>query len=791
MDKIVNEALKVDFHIHSYASHVKDKDKVKDGKIENIHILVDKLIEHEINMASITDHDNFDFDLYCKLKEEENKDNCIKKIIPGVEFSVKIEDKTLHIVTLFNDDIEKIKKIQEYIYDVKNERPFYDEDNCFSEKKFIEILNKIDLDTILIAHQKESLSSSKTRKNDANTIGVKKLEDYVFIDYFEAFEFKNKRNEIFNKIYIEKQQNKLKEMNFITGSDCHNWNNYPERDNDGTFEFSFFKCLPSFRGIMMAITDSRRIKIGNNSFFSNNAPVKSIALKIDGEEKNIELSRGINAIIGDNSIGKSLLLHKMTEYRELTKEKTLVAGYEEYLSENKIEINTIIPAYDIRNFDRQGNIRQIFNNNKTGTKDFINQYYPIEPNYRNEKSIIINKIEEFIEYLEQKKKYNEELSKLSNITFELHEELATSMQVTKIELDFKKDETKYINLITEMKEIVLKNNKLLKSDLLSFEEQENIKNYSKYINELITKFEKRLKELELCESKVDLINTIITSFNNELEVTKSEEQKARDTYNLKFKALSTNICNLIRLEENNINYNPKIETIEIKPNSKVIGEYRFICKSSISKFDTNSLIELLKEPLYAKEYKKNLSDLNDIDPTVFMENIKTGEDNPSDILVYYKEKILDKVDKMLKIKKSINNSADTNVTRDLSTGANVSIYFDLLSNDRDNAGVYIIDQPEDDVSQPSIKKKLLKDFKKIAQNRQIILITHNPQFIINLDVDNIIFIGKDETNNKIYIKNGALEYKDSETDILKIVADNIEGGIDSLKERYKKYEKNN
>ena len=29
------------------------------------------------------------------------------------------------------------------------------------------------------------------------------------------------------------------------------------------------------------------------------------------------------------------------------------------------------------------------------------------------------------------------------------------------------------------------------------------------------------------------------------------------------------------------------------------------------------------------------------------------------------------------------------------------------------------------------------------------------------------------------------------TDILKIVADNIEGGIDSLKERYKKYEKNN
>lgn len=50
------------------------------------------------------------------------------------------------------------------------------------------------------------------------------------------------------------------------------------------------------------------------------------------------------------------------------------------------------------------------------------------------------------------------------------------------------------------------------------------------------------------------------------------------------------------------------------------------------------------------------------------------------------------------------------MTRELSSGANAQIYFDLLSNDVKNTGVYIIDQPEDDVSQPSIKRKLLKDF---------------------------------------------------------------------------------
>ena len=60
-----------------------------------------------------------------------------------------------------------------------------------------------------------------------------------------------------------------------------------------------------------------------------------------------------------------------------------------------------------------------------------------------------------------------------------------------------------------------------------------------------------------------------------------------------------------------------------------------------------------------------------------------------------------------------------------------------------------------------------------------------------MDVDNIIFLKKDDNTGKILVENGALEYKDDKTDILKIVADNIEGGIDSLKERYKKYEKNN
>ena len=52
-----------------------------------------------------------------------------------------------------------------------------------------------------------------------------------------------------------------------------------------------------------------------------------------------------------------------------------------------------------------------------------------------------------------------------------------------------------------------------------------------------------------------------------------------------------------------------------------------------------------------------------------------------------------------------------------------------------------------------------------------------------------VYLMKDE-NDKIYIQNGALEYCDKNYDILKIVADNIEGGIDSINERWKRYDKN-
>lgn len=75
---------------------------MEDNILNNLPILLKDSICHQVEMCAITDHDIFNYELYSELKKEELKDNCILKVLPGVEF---VEGKVIHIVrvlTLFS-----------------------------------------------------------------------------------------------------------------------------------------------------------------------------------------------------------------------------------------------------------------------------------------------------------------------------------------------------------------------------------------------------------------------------------------------------------------------------------------------------------------------------------------------------------------------------------------------------------------------------------------------------------------------------------------------------------------
>lgn len=792
IEKIIETGNKVDFHIHSIASKHKESDDCVDlSTIDNIDLLIDKLNQREINMCSISDHDNFDFNIYNRLKQEENKGS-IKKVFPAVEFSVTYDKKVLHIITIFDDKDEgKIKKIQNEIFDTKNNKPFYDdvELNSFSENKYLNILKNIDLNVVMIAHQKETLSSKETRNHDVMTLGKEKFDELVFLDYFESFEFKRKRNEIFNKNYIEKNKEKYKDttLRFVTGSDCHDWSKYPKENDD--FSFTYLKCLPTFRGLAMAVTNTKRINYVNNFYSTTDKYLDSINMEIDNNEYDIKLSKGINVIIGDNSIGKSLLIHKLTNYNYLNDQK-IKDSYDEYLINNKIKINSSIPESNISKFNGQGSIRKMFENKTFDSDEFLNGFFPAEPLVSKYIEIYKSEIENYISILKNKEEKSNAFNKITNFDICVIEATSKSLNfknVTQATITSINSKIKKIGKIVEYFESI--NSLLDKIQENDFFDKEDEKYINDSINsniKLISKYNNKIKQNLFVISKINIINDEFTSKDKGLKKTKTDETEKIANYESNKDSFSENIVNYYYKNRNKVKYEPNIKEEKVPTTSNKVGKYRFVAKTKTKEVSNANLLTLINNVL-----GKSVKDINSIDSSTIPDRFsnRNKETSYKEKLINLKNELDKEIDNCFSIDKAINDASDKDVTKELSSGFNSKIYFDLISNQTDDNRIYIIDQPEDDVSQPSIKKNILGDFYDMSKNRQVIIITHNPQFIVNLDVDNVIFIGKDE-NDKIYIQNGALEYCDKDYDILKIVADNIEGGIDSINERWKRYDKN-
>lgn len=791
--KIVDSGYKIDLHIHSVYSRGKDKDKVRFNTIHQIPVLAEKLNSNEVQICAITDHDVFNYEMYCELKKYELKEeSSIIKVLPGVEFSVEFQGgnngTVVHVIAIFNDeDDDKVKLISSYLVDA-NGNPKYDKLQSFTEEKFLYILREIDLDTILIAHQKSTLSSEHSYKNDAKKVGEERFSEFIFTDYFEAFEFKNRRNEVFNKNYLN-TYNMRDNIRFITGSDCHDWRYYPkETEGDQTdFIYSYVKCIPNFRGLVMAITDHRRIKRVNSFFNPAQIYTKVIEMSVDGVEYEIPLSKGINVIIGDNSIGKSLLLHKLTKFKKYEDgliKKDLVDGYRRYLKKNNIDIKTEIPESEIFAFDMQGEIRDKFEQEKLKSDDFLRQYYPaaIKPDAYMEK--IQRKLDKLYGYLEEKFALDIMETQLGifKILDENDIQAESLIFIGTVAKNIKKVEG-YNGIINDLENVIekletIKGNEWLEKDSKS--QLDQITNQLKVISEC---YSVKVRETEQENMKVALFQAAVASYKQKYQSIISDSQKQLSTFNENVNKAKENIVELIsRRRKNHIpDFDIENEVIEI--HTERVHDYEFNSRLGITEINSE-YIKGLFSSVMRKNVKKKVTEMSQKE---LVDSFSGYTGSPAGVLTALKDSVASKMNNDFMNKFTI-TQAGMDRTQELSSGFNSKIYFDIISYETRHNGVYIIDQPEDNVSQNSIREYLLDRFKIMGEHRQVIIVTHNPQFIVNLDVDNVIYIGMDK--GEFFVKSGALEYKDDDYSILDIISNHIEGGLDTLRRRWKRYEKN-
>lgn len=783
MQKIVTHGLKFDLHIHSAVSSKKDGRKVRNNTLSNIPVLVQKLNEQGVNICSITDHDAFSYDMYKALKQAETDQNSIQKVLPGIEFSVcfvtERQENVVHVVAIFSDEDDS--KIREIERKIKDNPPTHNQ--AYKEEEFLSLLRQIDVNTILIAHQKNTLSSDNPKKNDANIVGETRFLEFIYTDYFEALEFKNRRNEVINKNYLIMNQLEGK-VRFVTGTDCHDWSVYPAetpKDTITDFPYTYAKCLPTFKGLVMAITDHNRLKSVDSFFTATRYTLPSIKLTHDQEELDIPLSKGINVIIGDNSVGKSLILHALTGYPKSTKllPNAVKSGYKKYLEQLHLSVPPQISEEHIFSFDMQGEIRQKFDENQLNATEFLGPYFPKPVDSSPYKTLLENEIIRLIEYLRKKFDIDSKQKKLPAFNIVIGEENADSITFINNIGYAKPKSDKYSNIPPRIESVLTQLSALLKMSL-DEDDVRYIQKSSDLFSRMKDKYEEKVRCIENESTRMEKVSTVIKKESTKHNRGVTDTQKKLSNFNDNTSALMIQILDLINESRKLGKYTPSIPQTPIHVNSNSVFEYEFISKLRIDQIDTDYFLSLISRTL------KNGKTI-DWD-TITEEELKGSllRYDDSSVLQFFYDALISLINEDLKPKNSIINQGKDKY-EELSAGFNSKIYFDLLSYETQRDGVYIIDQPEDNVSQKSIREYLLERFKTMGEIRQVIMVTHNPQFIVNLDVDNLIFLTKKD--GTLSVQSGALEYTCPEYSILEIVAQNIDGGLESIKKRWKRYEK--
>lgn len=783
MEKIVNKGLKIDLHIHSVYSSKKDKDKVKNNTLENLPVLIKKLNDNGIEMCSITDHDMFNYDMYRTLKQQEGS-GTIKCVLPGVEFSVRFdEEKVIHIVTIFDDkDNLKVKKIQD-IFETGNGNKFY-KNGAYSREDYYKILEEIDLDFVMIAHQKKSpKSTQKPQKSDVLSLGEERFNELVMLEYFDAFEFHDKTNEIYNKLYIKEKKYEDK-LRFITGTDCHDWPSYPyyAPGKTGEIQFTYLKSLPTFKGLAMAITDNHRINY-TDSFFGQGKYQKNLEFDIDGKIIDIPLSKGINVIIGDNSVGKSLLLHAITDNRQLdTQPKSKVKkGYQKYLTKNKLKVNTIIQENDIFKFNYQGNVREIFDNPDFKADTYLKEFAPIDIDVDKYIRPVRHELNRLYECIQHKFDYNKKIENLQGFQILENEpndkELIFEGEVVKYDSTNLKKLIKAFNEVAEkIKMDILNNMELLADDVKKLENQ------VEFFEILSSSYQTVLAEREQENKKINIFTTCLRKYKDEYRTRQTDESNAYQAFVENKKNTVDDIVKLICMNQNIRPFKFNLPDMKVEVEKNHVEQYIFVSKIDIEKIGNDYMEDLIAGVLRSGQK----IDVVSLTEKGLREKISRFPSDEENALEGLKTKIEAKLKSDFEIRQSIiENGKDVFV--ELSQGFDARMYFRLLAGEERNKGIYIVDQPEDHISPIAIKNEVIDQFRSMSRKRQVIMVTHNPQFIVNLDVDNVIFLSNE--NNQFKIQSGALEYADQEYAILDIVAKNIDGGLDTIQKRMKRYDK--
>ncbi len=812
-----------------------------------------------ISVIALTDHhtvSNID-----EIKKYAASKNIV--VISGIEFRTEYGAKSVHMIGLFPEKYGNItlnqKGLEELILSPlklsrtaivakgKEEKPEANNDEAFKIGMFkVQVDFKVVADLIhrygglVSVHAGNKTNSIEEMKHEGrgrsnvkdvvDSLGT--LQEELLTNYIDICEIGSAldRNADF---YVETYSKPV-----IAASDAH-------KTADVGKLFTWIKADKTFDGLRQIIYEPElRVKIQENEpeIKSKYQVIEKVSFNhADFGNQKIPLNPGLNTIIGGRSSGKSILLGCIAKLADYTgKVKGDNEDYETYLEDVTASMSILwadgsrergrkvdyFPQSYINGLAANAeNTAKLIENILKGDSNRRNCYESFERNMSKNNMEIASILESYFNLRSVKKDLEDQLQSIGDpvgIENEISR-LQKEVDELKINLTSKlsaEDEVQYISLKEELEK--RKNHiTLLKTALAQLSELTNLhvmKDISadlislpSDVNQRITAFydENKIKEIESDNlyqkgetfykenGAVEALNKRLDSEKKKAEDIKEKLKKCKE-YDEKiitaqnaimekhasFYNIMTAVSEQVSMEKDDVSIVPVPQFASEKFSSFVDNNFNkrgqkvqallgFVWQDATS---FNEFIENVFEDIVNGRY--TLKSSRD-EKQVASELISTN---------YYK------------LIYDVKYQGDT--LSSMSEGKKAFVILRMILDFDENECPILIDQPEDDLDNRAIYNDLVTYIRAKKAQRQMILVTHNPNVVVAADSEKIIVSNQDGINSKnqddikFEYRSGAMEntYEQDKTKSVLIsqgirqhVCDLLEGGDIAFKQRENKY----
>jgi len=634
--------------------------------------------------------------------------------------------------------------------------------------------------------------------------------------------------------------------------------------NDIGSKFSWIKADPTFEGLKQVIYEpEERIRLQSTK--PDDKPDYQVidCLELNAENTwagKIEFNENLNTIIGGRSTGKSSLLASIAH--KLGKFETTNAEYERYIVDNSssVVLHWKDGEYDVDYFPqsymhtlaRDNDKRNALVKGIVSKKDENNLLEKYNAYVSSQKMAQETLISTLFATQEEASLLKVELSELGDISGIDAEIKKLEEQINQFNSDFSVEEKLDYEEISS--QILKLNNYLVKCDtysselsamknhdffnevdistLISHEKLQNEftekhqalkddfnKNWSVFVIEKETSVKEKVIEFK-AEIATFLKNT--TYIKGQLQLTNNQAAIELS------RKLKIEQDKLEKINKKNSNYDKKVEIIKnliteissthdsYKEKAMTLSETLRFTESDLEvtvfcSFDKERVESILSEQLMqrSKEQKQLISDFCEH----YAETPKGTVEHLVQLAIECKleckgshtsQSVLTQVLSGNTYRQDYELTYQNDNFQQMSQGKQAFVVLKLLLEFSDKTCPVLIDQPEDSLDNRAIYNELVNYLKQKKKDRQIILVTHNPNVVVSADAEQIIVANqhdvksKNESDLKFQYVTGGIEHsrkKDGEN-IISLYSQGIrqhtcevlEGGNEAFKKREQKYQ---